>query len=79
MLLAMVRAMRFFWSATRGSRLRPWLSPYLRWRLETYSGKPAGSVRLRDFWHLLVTERTQILRFVRWTNEIHTLAETKRR
>jgi hypothetical protein len=29
---------RFFWNATRGHRLAPWRSPYLHWRMETYSG-----------------------------------------
>src|SRR6266446_6098144 len=29
--------LRFLWNATRGNRLRPWRSPYLRWRLETYA------------------------------------------
>ncbi len=34
--------LRFLWRATRGYRLRPWRSPYLRWRIETYWGTPAG-------------------------------------
>ena len=29
--------LRFFWNSTRGHRLAPWRSPYLRWRMETYS------------------------------------------
>ena len=45
----MGEGIRFLWNATRGDRLRPWRSPYLRWRLETYSGKRAESVRLADF------------------------------
>jgi len=77
MLLATLRAMRFFWTATRGSRLRPWRSEYLRWRVETYTGKPAGTLKPRDFWHLMVTERGQILRFLRWTSELQTIAETR--
>ncbi len=77
MILAAFRALTFFWTATRGSRLRPWRSPYLRWRLETYSGKPAGSIQLRDFWQMAVTERRQILRFLRWTSELHTIAEER--
>ena len=28
----------FLWRATRGHRLQPWRSPYLRWRVETYTG-----------------------------------------
>ena len=35
---------RFLWIASRGYRLRPWDSPYLRWRIETYAGIPAESI-----------------------------------
>jgi len=31
--------LRFFWNSTRGHRFAPWRSPYLRWRMETYSLK----------------------------------------
>ena len=37
-------AMRFLWNATRGHRLRPWRSDYLRWRIETYSGREAKTI-----------------------------------
>ncbi len=30
--------LRFIWNATRGHRLAPWRSPYIKWRLETYTG-----------------------------------------
>ncbi len=46
----MLGAVRFIWNATRGSRLRPWRSPYMKWRLETYSGQKAESITARDFW-----------------------------
>ena len=75
--MALVRAVRFFWVATRGNRLRPWRSEYLRWRVETYSGKPAKTLRVRDFWDLLVSERAQILRFLRWTSELQSQAEAQ--
>jgi hypothetical protein len=67
-------ALKFFWTATRGHRLAPWRSPYLKWRLETYSGQPAAQVRLRDFWRLALTERRQVLRFLRWLSEMKTYA-----
>ena len=66
----MVAMVRFFWNATRGCRWRPWRSPYLRWRFETYTGKRAQEVGLGDFWHLLVTERRQLLRFLGWVGEM---------
>ena len=46
----MFSGLRFLWNATRGHRLRPWRSEYLRWRLETFTGKHADDVRARDFW-----------------------------
>jgi hypothetical protein len=66
----MLEGMRFLWRATRGYRLRPWRSPYLRWRLETYSGKWAETVKLKDFWALAWGEKRQALRFLRWLGEM---------
>jgi hypothetical protein len=42
--------------------------------VETYSGKPAGSLRLRDFWALFVSERGQIGSYLRWMGEMRQLA-----
>ncbi len=70
----MVAGLRFLWVATRGHRLRPWRSEYLKWRLETYSGLHAEEIRGRDFWRFLVTERGQLLRFGRWLAEMKTYA-----
>jgi hypothetical protein len=66
----MVEGIRFLWRATKGYRLRPWRSPYLRWRLETYSGKKAETVQLKDFWSLAWGERRQAARFLRWVGEM---------
>ena len=66
--------MKFLWNAARGHRLRPWRSPYLRWRLETYTGKRAEEIVAADFLRLVLREKMQFLRFLRWTNELHRLA-----
>jgi hypothetical protein len=50
--------------------LRPWRSEYLRWRLETYTGKSSKKIKARDFLDLALTEKVQLLRFLRWTGEI---------
>jgi hypothetical protein len=71
---AIFSALRFFWWATAGYRLRPWLSPYLRWRVETYTGISAGSLTLRDFVRLAFVERRQMLRFFRWLGELRELS-----
>jgi hypothetical protein len=58
--------LRFWWVATRGYRWRPWDSPYLRWRIETYSGLPAGQVTPDVFWSFLWRERRELRRFMAW-------------
>src|SRR5580704_9539814 len=34
----MLTALRYYWITAKGYRLRPWASPYIRWRLETFFG-----------------------------------------
>lgn len=67
--------MHFGWTATAGTRLRPWRSPYLRWRVETYTGKPAASLTAKDFLHLAISERRQLGRFTHWMGEMARLSE----
>ncbi|MCU1321560.1 MAG: hypothetical protein JWM43_1209 [Acidobacteriaceae bacterium] len=55
--------------------MRPWRSPYLRWRLETYTGKHAEAIGPRDFLELMMKEKMQFLRFLRWTGEIRGYAD----
>jgi len=66
----MFNALRYYWTTAKGYRLRPWASPYLRWRLETYTGKPADKIEALDFFQLMAREKIQFLRFLRWTGEI---------
>lgn len=56
----------YFWRASRGYRFRPWRSPYLRWRIETYWGIDADSITARDFWRFVWRRRGDLIRFVRW-------------
>ena len=69
----MLAAIRFVWNATRGARLAPWRSPYLRWRIETYSGKKAETMTTRDILHFMWGERGNLFRFLRWTGEMEAL------
>ena len=66
----MFEALRFLWNATRGHRLAPWRSPFLRWRVETYSGKKAETLRARDVFGFMWTERWELLHFLRWTGQM---------
>jgi len=65
----MLSALRYFWLASKGYRWRPWKSPYVRWRLETYFGKEAAHLDARGFFRLLWRERAQLRRFLRWVEE----------
>ena len=60
----------FVWSATRGYRLRPWRSPYLRWRMETYWGIHADQIQFKDFWRFAWQHRKDLLRYLRWTERM---------
>ena len=71
----MVGAVRFFWTATAGHRLRPWRSEYLRWRVETYSGKPAESLKVRDFVRMFLDEPGQVMRFFAWSQRVRHMAD----
>ncbi len=66
----MLAAMRFLWNATRGARLTPWRSPYIRWRIETYSGQKAETLTARDVLAFTWNERGNLVRFLRWTGEM---------
>jgi len=65
----------FLWLASRGYRLRPWRSPYLRWRIETYSGIPAESLNFRLFVREIWNERHAMLEYVRWVRNSRRLLD----
>ena len=58
------------WRMSRGYRLRPWASPYLRWRIETYSGLHAESITFGDFWHFVWKTRGDLVRYLRWADRM---------
>jgi len=70
-------AIRFLWNATRGHRLAPWRSEFLRWRVETYSGKPAESLKARDVFGFMWEQKWELLSFLFWTGDLE--REARRR
>jgi hypothetical protein len=62
-------AIQTYWVAARGYRLRPWKSPYLRWRLETFLGEEAHQPGARAFFSLLWRHRAALRKFLRWAAE----------
>jgi hypothetical protein len=57
---------RLLWRLTRGYHLAPWKSPYLRWRIETYSGIHADQISAATFFAFCWTNRLGLLRYLRW-------------
>ena len=66
----MISAIRFLWNATRGSRLRPWRSEYLKWRIETYSGMSADSITSLGVLRFVWREKLNLLHFLRWAGRL---------
>jgi hypothetical protein len=62
----MLNALRYYWITARGYRLRPWASPYIQWRMETFFGKQASELDARKFFRLMWRERARIERFLEW-------------
>jgi hypothetical protein len=54
------------WRLTKGYRLHPWDSPYLKWRIETWSGLEASSITPSVFWQFTWKHRTDLIRYLRW-------------
>lgn len=68
----------FVWNATRGYRLTPWRSPYVRWRIETFSGKKAETLTARDVLHFAWESRWELLSYLVWTGDVQREANRNR-
>ena len=62
----MLNALRYYWIIAQGYRLRPWASPYLQWRMETFFGKDAAELNASKFFSLMWRERARMERFLEW-------------
>ena len=69
--------LRFMWNATRGHRLTPWRSPYLKWRLETYTGLKMEKIGLLQIVRIMLHEFRQMFRFLLWTARMDNYARVK--
>jgi hypothetical protein len=66
----MLAPIRFVWNATRGHRLTPWKSEYLKWRIETYSGKKAETLTIAEIFGFVWSSRWELLSFLAWTGRL---------
>ncbi|MDA2913431.1 hypothetical protein MYX77_05645 [Acidobacteriia bacterium AH_259_A11_L15] len=68
--MSLIYALRYYWRAAKGYRLRPWQSPYLCWRMETFFGVEADRLTRQEVFRLLWQNRTRIGSFLRWCAEM---------
>jgi hypothetical protein len=61
---------RILWRLSRGYRLCPWRSPYLRWRIETYWGLHAEEITFAQFWSFAWRQRRELLRYLHWAERM---------
>ena len=54
------------WKLGKGYRLAPWRSPYLRWRIETWSGIEADSIDRETFLSFVWQHRAELWRYLNW-------------
>jgi hypothetical protein len=59
----------------KGYRMCPWRSPYLRWRMETWSGIDAASITPGMFIGFVWKHRADLMRYLRWAVENRAQAE----
>jgi len=50
----------------KGYRLRPWESPYLKWRVETWSGLHAETITRPVFVRFVWQHRADLWRYLQW-------------
>ena len=62
--------LRIAWRLSKGYRLRPWRSPYLRWRIETYLGVHADRITARDFLAIAWQQRQAFFRYLQWAERM---------
>src|ERR1700691_2513697 len=65
----LLNAIHYYWITAKGYRLRPWRSPYLRWRLETFFGPEAADLNAPQFFAHLWRERKRMRRFLAWVKQ----------
>ena len=67
----------FLWRSAKGNCLRPWRSPYLRWRIETYWGLHADRITPAEFRAFLWNHKGEMLRYLRWAAQMESAARVK--
>jgi len=61
---------RIAWRLTKGYRLRPWRSPYILWRVETYWGLHADRIAPLDLLKFAWRQRRDLIRYLHWADRM---------
>ncbi len=73
--LAVFYALGYFLRLAKGHRLRPWRSPLVRWRFETFFGIHAETLTAAQFFGLLWRNRARIGAFLRWAEQMESKSQ----
>ena len=65
----MLRALGTYWALAKGYRVRPWASPYIRWRLETLLGGDMHALGPVRFFGIVWREHRRLTNFLDWAEE----------
>jgi hypothetical protein len=65
----MFNALRYYWIISKGYRVRPWKSPYIQWRMETFFGHAAADLTAGKFLRLMWRERRRMAGFLDWVSK----------
>ncbi len=68
--------LKTLWRLSKGYRLRPWSSPYLLWRIETYQGWHAEKITPKQFRSFMWQNRREMVRFLRWAERMDRTSES---
>ena len=57
--------------------MSPWRSPFLRWRIATFTSKKAETLTTKDIFVFLWEMRWELIKYLAWTAEIDREAHKK--
>jgi hypothetical protein len=73
----MRKVLRSLWNGTSGHRLAPWRSPFLREKVETYTGAKMPGTGFLEFSGFMWRERAELLRSLKWAGKTERYARVK--
>lgn len=66
----MLAIIRFLWNSTRGYHCTPWKSPYVKWRVETFTGMKAEEMKAADIFRFVWRDKGELFRYLLWVDKL---------